>query len=398
VAATVTITSPANGATVTGVVTVAASISPTTGFKNAALLVDDVQKQTDSALPISFQLDTRGLTNGSHVVKVTVTVKPNVQSSAQIMVTVSNTLPTQIEVASYGFTDSAIRAAIADAQADRVALHFAGGHTYVYDNVLTFDSIDVFGDGDTSILQPSRPDLMALHLVGTNPKLRSLLVTCPTIASRLTTPQSTGVWVDHASGFLVDRVHVNKAGSAGIFNYGGQNGVISNNHVQNTLADGIHNTNGAALCDVFANLCEDVGDDMFAIISYQSQGVRCHDITIRDNTGSRQPWGRGIGIAGPYNCHVLRNHVDHTYGAGILCASETASLTYGTDDIEVDSNVIRFPDQGNIHNCNIRVSGAEANFPVNNIYGANNDCDRAKQILRADGAISAITVAGFFGN
>src|SRR5262249_24966783 len=139
----------------------------------------------------------------------------------------------------------------------------------------------------------------------------------PPTSARLSTGSSTGVYISQATNFVVDHVTVDHAGSAGILNHGGSYGKITYNHVMNTLADAIHNTAGANNIEVAYNNVFNPGDDMFAIISYQSDGVICHDIQVHDNIGNTQPWGRGTSVAGGTNIQIYNNNISHTYGAGI---------------------------------------------------------------------------------
>ncbi len=318
------------------------------------------------------------------------------------------TPPSDINVKTqYGTTDSAIRSAISAAQSQGKGLYFPAG-TYNYSSKLTFNGLKVHGDGDTTILVAATKSSMAMTLDGDGVELRSLKVTCPQCelpsgpptAARLSTGDSAGVFIlPTAIHFVVDHVTVERAGSAGILNWGGSFGTITNNHVNNTLADGIHNTNGANNIEVAYNTESNVGDDMFAVVSYLSDGKQSHDIKIHDNIGDGQPWGRGASVVGGYNVQIYNNSINHTYGAGIYIVAEGGTFnTYGDSAITLNNNTIRFPDQGNIHNCNITIGTYNTTQTTSNVTGSGNNLDRSKPGLATSGNFSGVNVGWAYGN
>ncbi len=64
------VTSPTNGATVSGTITVSATATDNVGVTKVELYVDGVLKGTDTASPYSFSLDTTTLSNASHAISV----------------------------------------------------------------------------------------------------------------------------------------------------------------------------------------------------------------------------------------------------------------------------------------------------------------------------------------
>ena len=307
----------------------------------------------------------------------------------------------------YGTTDSAIRSAISAAQSQGKGLYFPTG-TYNYSSKLTFNGIKVHGDGDATILLAATKSSMAMALDGNGVELRSLKVTCPQCelpigppaTARLSTGDSAGVFIlPTANHFVVDHVTVERAGSAGILNWGGSYGTITYNTIHNTLADGIHNTNGANNIEVAYNHEYNVGDDMFAVVSYLSDGKISHDIKIHDNVGDTQPWGRGATVVGGSNIQIYSNSISHTYGAGIYVEAEGGTYnTYGDSAVTINNNTVRSPDQGNIHTCNILIGTYNTTQITTNVTGAGNNLDRAKPGLSVGGNYSGVNVAWAYGN
>jgi hypothetical protein len=88
---TASITSPKNGATVSGTVTVSATATDNTGVAKVELLVDGVVNQVDAEVPYSFSWDTRTKPNGRHtLVARSWDAAGNSKTSTVVAVTVDN--------------------------------------------------------------------------------------------------------------------------------------------------------------------------------------------------------------------------------------------------------------------------------------------------------------------
>ena len=90
-APTVSITSPAAGATVSGTITVTANASDNVGVTRVDVLVDGVVKGSDSAAPFAVAVDTTALGNGTHTISArAVDAANNTGSAGNVSVTVQN--------------------------------------------------------------------------------------------------------------------------------------------------------------------------------------------------------------------------------------------------------------------------------------------------------------------
>ncbi len=88
---TVSITSPANAATVSGTTSISATASDNTAVTKVEFLVDGVFKGQDTSSPYSFSWDTTTYSNGSHTLTANAyDAAGNITTSAQINVTVNN--------------------------------------------------------------------------------------------------------------------------------------------------------------------------------------------------------------------------------------------------------------------------------------------------------------------
>lgn len=91
-APSVSITSPASGATVSGAVAVSANASDNVGVTRVELYVDGVLHSTDTSAPYAFTWASTGAANGSHTLAARAyDAANNVGTSANVGVTVSNT-------------------------------------------------------------------------------------------------------------------------------------------------------------------------------------------------------------------------------------------------------------------------------------------------------------------
>jgi len=86
---TISITSPTNGGTVNGTVTLTAVPGGTPAISQVQFFVDNASVGTATSSPWSVQYDTSSLTPGSHVIEATVTNEDQLTASAQITVNTS---------------------------------------------------------------------------------------------------------------------------------------------------------------------------------------------------------------------------------------------------------------------------------------------------------------------
>jgi hypothetical protein len=83
----VTITSPANGAHVTGTVTVSGTATDAVGVTSMQILIDGVQKATSTSGSISYSWNTSGISSGSHTIVINAWDGSGNKGTAQITVT-----------------------------------------------------------------------------------------------------------------------------------------------------------------------------------------------------------------------------------------------------------------------------------------------------------------------
>jgi len=259
-----------------------------------------------------------------------------------------------------GVTDNAtaIQNAFNYAAANNCAALIPAG-TFAYSGTLTANGIAVTGTGAASILKALDTQNEAVTLTGSGGSITNLQLN-GTGTTRLTTYQSAMIWVNGATDFTVQNVLINGGSCVGIFDAGGQNGVIENNTVENTLADSITNTNGASGVTDCGNRVINSGDDGISNNSYTTDGNTVNHITVEGNTILNNVGGRGLEVSGGSDITFTGNYVDNTDGyTDMYVASESEWNTQSVSNITVSDNTFTAggPNQGSIIIYNSEAGG-----------------------------------------
>jgi hypothetical protein len=192
-----------------------------------------------------------------------------------------------------------------------------------HSGTLTADGITVFGSGSGSVLFGTDPSHETIYMTGSGASLSSVELST-SAGDRQSSLDSTAVCPDGATNYTISNITIERAGSAGILNYGSDHGTITNNTVMDTNADSIHMTNGTHDMTIQGNLIERSGDDSISVVNYGTDSPDSYSITIQGNTILDQQWGRGIVIAGGHEVQIAGNHVEGGPAdrAGIYIAAE----------------------------------------------------------------------------
>ena len=294
-------------------------------------------------------------------------------ATAKLKVNIVNLL--QEGAAGDGKTDdlSAIKSALKKAHALENGIVYApAGHTFAHSDLIELDGQELLGGGEQTVFLATNPLKSAIKLKGDNSALRNVtLDTTLGDTKRQSTPATTAAWIDKATNFCVDHVTVKGAASGGIFNYGGSGTAevparITNNKVSGTLADGIHNTNGAHHVLIEGNVNRATGDDLIAVVSYESNPEPCHDIVITHNTVGENNWARGITVVGGHDVSILENTISASKAAGIYICAEDSYHTSGVENVLVRGNRISKSPANVPAHSGIFLSG-RAMFPVSGV-------------------------------
>jgi hypothetical protein len=228
-----------------------------------------------------------------------------------------------------------------DNTAAGTAIRIPAGKVCAHSNVLEArkDGMKIIGPG---VLLASDAVNSAIRVHGANVTIQDLTVSgVATVRDPMGRSVAAGVFIEGASGTAVRNVtfqgNANNQGlgTNGIFNDNGTNFTFDGVTVNNSKADCIHNTNGAANGTITNAIVRNCGDDGIAVVSYFKDGKLCHDITIDSPKMYGQTWGRGMTVVGGKNITYKNFYIEDSFGAAIYLGTEGNEYnTYAVDNIQ----------------------------------------------------------------
>lgn len=220
------------------------------------------------------------------------------------------------------------------------AVHINSGKIYKHNNIVTagLAGTTVSGSGE---LRAGTESVSAFKIDADHVTLSGVKLTCPTTTTRGTAPQQHKIWATAHTNMILRDVNVDTSAGAGIFVQGASYYLIEDCTVANTRADGIHQTAGSNNGIVRRPTITNVGDDGVAVVSYLSDGVLCHDITVDTPHIVSQTWGRALSVVGGYNVTFTNIDVDSSSAAALYFASESGTFnTYSVYNVTVNGGTI----------------------------------------------------------
>ncbi|KDB53029.1 hypothetical protein X805_13910 [Sphaerotilus natans subsp. natans DSM 6575] len=208
---------------------------------------------------------------------------------------------------------------------------------YLQAHSVTIDrpGLTLWGPGAT--LQALDPADHALRLQADGVRLAGLTLRARTDRRRDAPAQSRLVL--QGAGQVVQQVRIEGAGAAGILVLGARGFLLADNRIRATLADGIHVSGGSRQGRIENNQVNDAGDDLIAVVSYDSDPAPVQDILVRDNQVAGGRWGRGLAVVGGERITLANNRIsDVLRAAGILVAQEGPWRTRGVDQVRIERN------------------------------------------------------------
>lgn len=201
--------------------------------------------------------------------------------------------------------------------------------TYFHGGVLriTVPGIRIEGNGAT--LAATDAGTSAVQIVAPGVALTDITLSAPTDGPRRTGLDQHKLVVSGDGVSLTD-VTVDGSAAAGVFVDGAEDFRITRVTVRDTLADGIHMTDGASNGRVDNARTARTGDDGVAVVSYGTDRP-CTGITITAPVVEGTRWGRGISVVGGRDVSITDVAVSRTSGAGVYVATE--GRPYFTDSV-----------------------------------------------------------------
>lgn len=240
-----------------------------------------------------------------------------------------------------------------------------------------------------------------VRLSGSGAGLRDIRISQDYDGIRLQNDTSVGVYAQRASNFVIQRVEVASAAGAGMMiTHGSTNGLVTDNKVHGSLADGIHITNGANKITVTSNTVYQTGDDLIATVGYDGKidpltgenWLPPSNITITNNNvyNTGMTHGRGIAAVGSHNVLIDNNTITDAAHTGIIIVSEDAYGSLSGNNITVTRNRIINPNtqalSGPTGNHGGIYIGGRDGFLISNVtIGDPNDSSKGNIITNANG-------------
>lgn len=268
-------------------------------------------------------------------------------------------LPTMAQVPEYinvldygavgdGITDDfeAIQNAVNAAKKLNIPVYVPPG-TYLYRNVICLDGVTMFGaEYGVSTLYGSTHMLEAIYLTGDSPALYNMTLVGSN-GARTTYGRQANVLAFDASNHVVANNNISR-GLVGIFSYGGNNGLYTNNYISYTRADGTlslwqEDCRGPLKdLEIRNNFIWNTGDDCIAYTSYTTQagpeeslatGADIHDNIVIS-------YSRGITINGAADVDVYDNYINGG-GGGVVVGADLSWKSTQNSNINVFGNTIK---------------------------------------------------------
>ncbi|MET3658538.1 right-handed parallel beta-helix repeat-containing protein [Sporosarcina psychrophila] len=207
---------------------------------------------------------------------------------------------------------------------------------YTIDSLTISNKSGIIIDGQGSEIHLTDTSKSVKVINSTDVVIKNLKVKMVTSARNY----ASGITLENVDNFIVEDCEIDGSNATGIICWKCSEGVIRNNKVKNTLADGIHLTRGSSNIDVYGNTVTNTGDDGIAVISYQSDGVPNKEINIYSNKVEKTG-ARGITVGGGQDISVFLNDVKDTYVNGILVMCEQDYPLFGFNNIHVFGNKVK---------------------------------------------------------
>ena len=210
--------------------------------------------------------------------------------------------------------------------------------TYLQGRSISVRSPDVILWGFGAVVHGTNPDDHALIIRGNRSSVIGFRLTTVQTGRKLGDNQHRVVLLGDGNQALRNVIEGGAAG--GIYMSGARHFRVDGNTVRDTLADGIHATDGSQHGIITNNIVRNTGDDLIAVVSYRTEHL-ASDILITKNDVAGNPWGRGIAVVGGRNITISDNAIRNVVAAaGVYVAREANYNTFGTFNIVVRQNLL----------------------------------------------------------
>ena len=168
------------------------------------------------------------------------------------------------------------------------------------------------------------------------------------VTKRWNATQQHKLWLANShTGITVQDTTIDGSAAAGIFINGASNFTLNRVTVLNSMADGIHMTNGSHHGTVRDAVVRGAGDDGVAVVSYLSNPQATHDIQVINPKVYANTWGRGVSVVGGYNITYSNIYVEAANAAAVYIVQTSAKDgvaaswdTHNVDNVKVTGGTL----------------------------------------------------------
>jgi hypothetical protein len=188
------------------------------------------------------------------------------------------------------------------------------------------DGVTIAGGGT---LKATRAATTALWVESDDVTVRDITLTSRATDRRGGTWDDTTLLLKGTDDAVVERVSIDGSTAAGIMVTDSTDFTLTGVSVRDTLADGIHITDGSARGTITDARVTNSGDDGIAVVSYRGGGIPAvSDVDVVRPTVDGTSWGRGLSVVGGTDISFTDVDVRASDAAGVYIASEA---NWGTD-------------------------------------------------------------------
>jgi parallel beta-helix repeat protein len=231
----------------------------------------------------------------------------------------------------------AFRKALTKALSVNGELFIPPGNYRISNRLFVNAPVKITGVGDSSQIFIDNDPASAIYLSNaSNVTIRDLKI--KSLATVRNSSQEC-IYIIDSTNVIVDNVSCDGSAATFALVRRSHECVITNCNINNTLADGIHITDGSTGVIVSNNILINTGDDSIAVVSYVGDGAYCEDVTITGNqiTNSKS---RGITHVGGKRVIITNNNINGTASSGILVLRDGFYNTYAPYDTIVGNNIL----------------------------------------------------------
>jgi hypothetical protein len=217
--------------------------------------------------------------------------------------------------------------------------------TYQHGSVVQINVPNVKIDGDGATLEATNEAASSLQIRADGVSVSNLNLSAALSGQRYAAPEQDKIYI-RANGVTLNNITINGAAATGVFLDNASHFALNRVTVRDSRADGIHMTHGSNNGQVNNPLIERSGDDGVAVVSYaQADYPPCRNIVINSPVVTSTTFGQGISALGGENISYRNINISGSDGAGVFIGTIGAPFfSQSTTGVEVVGGTVNGAD------------------------------------------------------